>query len=274
MLGAISQYVGAALAVGLFEQLPVTAVAWLRVASSAALLGLALRLRPRRRPDAWDPQLWRAVVVFGAALAGMNLCFYLAIDRLPLGTAVAIEFLGPIAVAALWARSRRNLVAVGLAATGVVLLADVQWEASSAGVVAALGAAALWAVYILAGGRVAGRVDGLDGLSRALLVGTVAISPFGVVGLVSGLVASQPTAPLVAVLAGCVVVGFLSNVVPYSLDQLVLPRLAPGQFALLLSLLPLTATLLGALLLGQRPTGVELAGIGLVVGALLARART
>ena len=263
-------------------------MAWLRVASSAALLRLGLRLWPGRRAvrrsvrqsarsavtastwSGWDRDLRRAVVVFGAALAGMNLCFYLAIERLPLGTAVAIEFSGPIVVAALWARSRRNLVAVGLAAVGVLLLADVQWEASAAGVVAALGAAALWAVYILAGGRVAGRVDGLEGLSWALLIGTLVIGPFGVAGLAAG----DPSLPVVAVVAGCVLVGLLSNVVPYSLDQAVLPRLAPGQFALLLSLLPVTATVLGALLLGQRPGGAELVGIGLVVAALLARARS
>jgi inner membrane transporter RhtA len=278
VLGAISQYVGAALAVGLFDELSPAAVAWLRVGFSAAALWLGLRLRPGRGPhrrpsgrtrpawSTWDQELRRSVVVFGAALAGMNLCFYLAIARLPLGTAVAIEFTGPIAVAAFGARRRRNLAAVGLAAAGVLLLADVQWQASASGVVAALGAATLWAVYILAGGRVAARVSGLEGLTWALVVGTLVIAPFGVAGVVAG----QPS---VAVVAGCALVALLSSVVPYSLDQLVLPRLTPGRFALLLSLLPVTATVLGALLLGQHPSGAEVAGIGLVIAALLLRAR-
>ena len=135
-----------------------------------------------------------------------------------------------------------------------------------AGVVAALGAAALWAVYILAGGRVAAQVSGLEGLTWALVVGTLAIMPFGLAGLTAG----QPSVPVVA---GCAGVALLSSVVPYSLDQLVLPRLTAGQFALLLSLLPVTATILGALLLGQHPTGPEIAGIGLVIAALVLRAR-
>jgi inner membrane transporter RhtA len=300
VVGGISQYLGAALAVDLFDRLPPSAVAWLRVAFSALVLWLwrartSIRRRRhvtanRRRiavtcaenapPDgtssrpsgpssgwgSWPADVRRAVVVFGTALAGMNLCFYLAVARLPLGTAVAIEFSGPIVVAALGVRRLRSVVALALAVGGVLLLADVQWQASPLGVLAALGAATLWAVYILVGRRVALSVSGLDGLTWSLLVGALAISPFGVVGLATG----RPNA---AVVVGCALVGVLSNVVPYSLDQLVLPRLRPSQFALLLSLLPATATLVGALLLGQRPVPAEFVGIAAVVAAVVVGSR-
>ncbi|MEZ5262567.1 MAG: hypothetical protein R2755_12530 [Acidimicrobiales bacterium] len=149
MAGAVTQYLGAALAVHAFATLGAAAVAWLRVAWSAALL-LAWR-RPRRR--AFDRSRLRTLAAFGTALAVMNLAFYLAIDRLPLGTAVAIEFSGPISVAALGSRRRRDLLAVVLAGAGVVLLADVQWQANALGVLFALGAAAMWAGYIVWGRR-------------------------------------------------------------------------------------------------------------------------
>jgi inner membrane transporter RhtA len=210
------------------------------------------------------------VAAFGVALAAMNLCFYLAIQRLPLGTAVAIEFSGPIAVAAWGVRRGRNVAALALAVAGVVLLADVRWEASPAGVGFALGAAALWAGYITLGSHVGGlagpdAVDGrpsgagLDGLAAASLVGALAIAPVGLPAL-DGL-----TGPVVA---ACVLVGLLSNVVPYALDQLVFPRLAPSHFALLSTLLPATAAVTGALVLGQFPTAVEAVGIGLVIAAV------
>jgi inner membrane transporter RhtA len=209
------------------------------------------------------------VIAFGVALAAMNLCFYLAIRRLPLGTAVAIEFSGPIAVAALGVRRGRNVAALALAVAGVVLLADVRWEASPAGVGFALGAAALWAGYIVLGARVGGLEGtgatggpgggGLDGLAAASLVGALAIAPVGV-GALGGLT--------VGVVALCGLVGVLSNVVPYALDQLVFPRLAASHFALLSTLLPATAAVTGAVVLGQFPTAVEATGIALVIVAV------
>jgi inner membrane transporter RhtA len=265
VVGAVSQYVGASIAVKLFDRLDAAGVAWLRVLTAALVL-LAWR-RPRWR--GWPAGRWRAVVAFGVSLAAMNLCFYLAIERLPLGTAVAIEFSGPIAVAALGARRGRNIAAVGLAVAGVVLLADVRWEASPAGVGFALAAASLWAGYIVVGSRLGGPggaagpggagASGLDGLAVASVVGALVIAPVGAPAL-SGVTG--------AVVGLCGVVGLLSNVVPYALDQLVFPRLAPSHFALLSTLLPATAALTGAVVLGQWPTGVEAAGIGLVIAAV------
>ncbi|MEZ5231206.1 MAG: EamA family transporter [Acidimicrobiales bacterium] len=276
MAGAVTQYLGAALAVHAFATLGAAAVAWLRVAWSAALL-LAWR-RPRRR--AFDRSRLRTLAAFGTALAVMNLAFYLAIDRLPLGTAVAIEFSGPISVAALGSRRRRDLLAVVLAGAGVVLLADVQWQANALGVVFALGAAAMWAGYIVWGRRVGagGAVAGLDGLAVATLVGAVVIAPVGIAGL-AGLdrAADRPSPALGAALAAvalCVVVALCSNVVPYALDQVVLAHVPAAQFALLSSLLPVTALAVGAVVLAQTPTAVEVVGVGLVVAGLLSRSRT
>lgn len=263
--GALSQYLGAALAVHLFSRLQPETVAWLRVAFSAAFL-LAWRRpfgerlpRPRKR----------GIVSFGVSLAAMNLCFYLAVARLPLGTAVAIEFAGPIAVATFGLRSARNVATLGLAAIGILALADVRWATSGTGVLFALSAAALWAAYILLGARLARQnaptpAERLDALAWALVVGALAITPVGLIGLRG----SNPTWPLVA---GCAAVGVLSNVIPYALDQLVLPSLAPAQFALLLSLLPATASVVGAVVLGQIPTLVETLGTGAIVAAMLLR---
>ncbi len=289
MVGAVSQYMGAALAVGIFADLGVTGVAWLRVAWSA----LFLLVWRRPRWDGFDSSQRKELAVFGVALAVMNLAFYLAIDRLPLGTAVAIEFSGPIAVAAWGHRKARGLVVVGLAAAGVVLLADVQWRASPAGVCFALAAAAMWAVYILWGRRIGARgaTQGLDGLALATAFGALAVAPVGLaatlgalgldVPLVRGALgdaaAVQPSASSgLAVLAAvgiCAAVALCSNVVPYALDQVVLARIPAAQFALLSTLLPVTAVAVGVVALAQRPTLREALGIGLVVAALALRPR-
>lgn len=282
VVGAISQYLGAALAVALFDDLPATAVGWLRVSWSAAVLWAW------RRPSwrTWSSVRRRSVVSFGVALGAMNVCFYLAIERLPLGTAVAIEFSGPIAVAALGVRTGRNVLALAVALVGVVLLADVQWEASPLGVVFALAAATMWAGYIVLGARIGGAAgdgagaagDGagagaaIDGLAASSVVGALLIAPLGLVG-----VASDARSTSGGVLAGavllCAVVGVLSNVVPYALDQFVFRRIAPSQFALLSTLLPATAAVTGALLLAQIPTPVEALGVALVIVAVGIRER-
>lgn len=267
VVGAVSQYAGAAVAVLLFTSVPAAGVAWLRVVAAAAVLAVW------RRP--WAVLLgWRGsgrsvsspwlVVAFGVALACMNLAFYLAIDRLPLGTAVAIEFLGPIAVAAAGTRTLRDGGAFLLAVSGVALIADVQWQVSPVGVLYALTAAGLWAVYIVLGSRVARTGTGIDGLAAGMVAGALILAPF-----TAGPAWPALTRP--ALLAACLGVGVLSSVVPYVLDQLVLTRTGPGRFALLLCLLPATAAVVGAVVLGQVPAVAEAAGIGLVVAAVAAR---
>ena len=258
VLGAISQYVGAALAVLLFASVPAAGVAWLRVVAAAAVL-VAWR-RPWH--TAWSRQRLRLVAAFGIALALMNLCFYLAIDRLPLGTAVAIEFCGPIAVAALGSRTGRDLLALALALAGVLALADVHIAGSPLGFALAAGAGVFWAAYIVLGHRVAADagIRPQDGLALAMAIGAVALAPALVVPAVPALVD-----PLL--LAACLAVGVASSVVPYALEQIAMRRLPRARFALLLALLPATAAVIGAIVLGQVPGLVEAAGIALVVVA-------
>jgi inner membrane transporter RhtA len=265
VVGAVSMYVGAALAVGLFDRLPPSAVAVLRLVGAAVVL-LAWR-RPAR--SAWQgARFWRAAA-FGLATALMNIAFYEAIARLPLGTAVAIEFCGPVAVAAAASRRPRDVAAVLFAAVGVLLIADVRWSGSPAGVLWALGAATMWAAYIVLGKRVASGGNGLDDMAVGFAVAAVVLSPLLLTGGAGALGALAD--PLVLVLA--VGVGVLSSVVPYVLDQVVLRRLGQARFAVLLALLPATATVVGLIALAQLPTVLEFVGIGAVVAAVALRSR-
>jgi inner membrane transporter RhtA len=202
---------------------------------------------------------------FGLVTGLMNVAFYEAIDRLPLGTAVAVEFCGPVAVAALTSRGARDWAALALAGLGVALIADVQWAGSAAGVLWALGAATAWAGYIVLAKRVAQGGNGLDGLAVGFAVGTVLLVPLAVgVGPAWG----SPRVLLVGV-----GVGVLSSVLPYVLDQLVLRRIGRARFAVLLALLPVTAALVGLVALHQVPGWAEAAGILAVVAAVALRTR-
>ncbi len=258
-------YVGAALAVGLFDLLSPTAVAVLR------LFGAALVLIVWRRPDrsAWTgPRLHRSVA-FGLATGLMNIAFYEAIARLPLGTAVAVEFCGPVAVAAVASRRPRDVAAVLLAALGVLLIADVRWSGSPAGILWALAAAAMWAAYIVLGKRVATAGSGLDDMAVGFAAAALVLSPLLLTGGPRVLAAlGDPTVLLLAV-----GVGVLSSVVPYVLDQVVLRRVGQARFAVLLALLPATATVVGFLALAQVPGVWEAVGIGAVVAAVALRSR-
>jgi inner membrane transporter RhtA len=257
VLGAVSQYVGSACAVLLFASVPAAGVAWLRVVAAAGAL-LAWR-RPWR--SAWTASRLGLVAAFGCALAAMNVCFYLALDHLPLGTTVAIEFLGPISVAALGSRTRRDAGALALAAAGVLLLADVHVAGSPLGVALALATGGLWSLYVVLGHRVATEpgIRPQDGLAAAMAIGALATVPL--VGQ------AAPAFGSPALLGACVLVGLASSVVPYALEQVAMQRLPRARFALLLSLLPATAAVAGAVILGQVPGVLEAAGIALVVAA-------
>ena len=266
VIGAVSMYAGAALAVGLFSLLAPAAVAVLRMLGAAAVL-LAWRRPPAA---AWRGARLLRAAAFGLATAGMNIAFYEAIARLPLGTAVAVEFCGPVAVAAVASRRPRDIAAVVLAAVGVALIADVRWSGSPSGVLWALAAAALWAAYIVLGKRVAGAGNGLDDMAVGFAVAAVVLSPLLLLpGGGTGLAALVD--PVVLLLA--VGVGVLSSVVPYVLDQIVLRRVGQARFAVLLALLPATATIVGLIALRQVPSPLEAVGIAAVVAAVSLRSR-
>jgi inner membrane transporter RhtA len=196
-------------------------------------------------------------------LAGMNSVFYLAIDRLPLGTVAAIEFLPVVALAAVAARTARNIAALLAAVAGVYLLTDVRLVAEPLGIAFAVANAVAFALYIVLGHRVARspEVSGIDGLALSMVIAAVIALPLGVV----------PAAPAftdLIVLAAAAGVGVCSSVVPYVSDQLAMARLPRATYALMVSLLPATATVVGVVVLAQIPTVAEVAGVVLVVGGV------
>ena len=257
IVAAVSQYLGAALAFSIFDNLGTSTVATLRVLGAALIL-ILLRRSWRRSLKDLD-MFWTAS--FGIVLAGMNLCFYLAIDNLPLGNAVAIEFLGPIAVAAAGHRSVRNLAALIVASLGVLLLAQVTSEGTVTGVLFALAAGTLWGFYIVLGSKVARTGAHLDGLGIGMLIGGLAIFPSSLHTI--GRAFDSPLLMLVALSTGV-----LGNVIPYGIDQLVFRRISKTRFAFLQSLLPATAACVGILVLGQKTSIGELVGIGLIIFAI------
>jgi inner membrane transporter RhtA len=257
-VSAVFHYLGPAFAVLLFARLDVLGVAWVRIASAAAVFAVW------RRP-------WRAfadhpgtLLALGIVLALMNSAFYVAIDRLALSTVGAVEFLGVIVLAAAGVRTPRNGLALLLAVAGVYTLTDVRFAAEPLGFAFAFANCALFMLYIALGHRIAntdGGTTAVDRLAAAMLVAAVAAAPIGLRQAVPAF-----TDPVV--LAAGIAVGVCSSVVPYVADQLAMARLRRATFALMLSLLPATATVVGLVVLRQTPTVRDLAGIGLVVVAV------
>jgi inner membrane transporter RhtA len=258
---AVFHYLGPAFAVLLFARVDVLGVAWLRIAAAAVVLGLWRR--PWRAVRRLDPDGRRLLAAWGAVLAVMNCCFYLAIDALPLGTVAAIEFLPVIVLAALGARSVRNGLALALAVPGVYLLTGLHVEGEPLGVALALANALLFAVYIVLAHRVArhGAVGGIDGLAASMLVAAVVVTPL------SGWAALPAAGDPVALIAGAGV-GICSSVIPYLCDQLAMQRLARATYALMVSLLPATATVIGVVVLAQVPSPAEALGVALVIAGV------
>jgi inner membrane transporter RhtA len=265
LTSAVFHYLGPSLAVLLFAHVGVLGVAWLRIASAAVVF--ALWRRPWRVLRRATPAQRRVLVALGAVLAAMNSLFYLAVDRLPLATVGAVEFLGTIVLAAAGARTGRNLLALALAVGGVAILTDVRLAGEPLGFAFAFANCAGFVLYVVLGHRVAssgaGPLGGIDQLGAAMLVAAVVATPVG---------AHQATAafghPLW--LAWGVGVGLCSSVVPYVTDQLAMARLPRATFALMLALLPAAATAIGLLVLAQVPTGRDLLGVALVIAGIAA----
>ena len=261
VVSAVFHYLGPAFAVLLFARVAVLGVAWLRIA--AAALVFSMWRRPWRAFAAADGDGKRLLLAWGAVLAVMNCCFYLAIDRLPLGTVAAIEFLPVIALAALGARTARNAVALLLAVPGVYLLTGVRLEGEAAGIAFAFANAALFALYIVLAHRVSRleSISGIDGLAASMLIAAVVVTPL------AGWAALPAFADPVALAAG-LGVGISSSVIPYVSDQLAMRRLARSTYALMVSLLPATATVIGIVVLAQVPSLLEVLGVSLVIAGV------
>lgn len=258
---AVFHYLGPALAVLLFARVDVLGVAWLRIAGAGAVF--ACWRRPWR---AWAraPRDERTTIVaWGTVLAVMNVCFYVAIEQVPLGTVAAIEFVGPVALAVVGVRSARNVGALLLAVAGVAALVDVRLAGAPAGFAFAAANAALFAGYVLLGHRVSRQrvLGGIDGLAAAMIVAALVVTPLG------GASAARVVLDPVALLAG-IGVGICSSVIPYVFDQLAMRRMSRATYSLLVSLLPATATVIGIVVLAQVPTVVEVGGVALVIAAV------
>jgi inner membrane transporter RhtA len=258
---AVFHYLGPAFAVLLFARLEPLGVAGLRIATAAVIL--AAWRRPWRRFREWPPATRRLVLAWGLVLATMNVCFYEAIARLPLGTVAAIEFVPVVLLASFGARTPRNGVALLLAVGGVALLTNVQLEGEPVGVAFAAANAVLFMLYIVLGHRVAaaGAGSGVDGLAASMLVAAVACTPLAAH-------AAAPAFSEPVLLLAAIGVGISSSVVPYVADQLALARLPRATYALMVSLLPAIAVLTGLLVLRQVPQPAEAVGVALVVAGV------
>ncbi|MER7495681.1 EamA family transporter [Streptomyces pharetrae] len=262
--GGVSVQFGGALAVMLMPRAGALGVVALRLAVAAVVLLLVCRprLRGHSRTD------WGTVVVFGLTMAGMNGLFYQAVDRIPLGPAVTLEVLGPLALSVVASRRAVNLIWAGLALAGVFLLGGGGFgDLDPVGAAFALGAGAMWAAYIVFSARTGRRFPQADGLALAMAVGAVLFLPLGIAEAGSKLLD-----PVTLGLGAAVAV--LSSVLPYTLELLALRRLPASTFAVLMSLEPAIAAAAGFLLLDQALTSTQALAIALVIAASMGAVRT
>ena len=263
VVGIASVQLGAAIAKTVFDDAAPLTLVWLRLATSALVLGALVRptLRGRTRDD------WRVAIAFGVVLGTMNWAIYESFARIPLGIAVTIEFLGPLGLAVVGSRRPRDLVWVALAAIGVGLLGIQRGDLNVSGVAFALLAAAAWTAYILLSAKTGGRWPGLDGLTVASVVATVMIAPFLVAFSGRGL-----DDPHVVALGA--LVGLLSSVIPYSCEITALRTIRPSVFGILMSIEPAAAALAGMLIVGEFLTPVQWLAIGCVIAASIGATRS
>ncbi|MFX0538729.1 EamA family transporter [Ornithinimicrobium sp. Y1847] len=263
LLAVVSVQFGGALAATLLPLVGVFGSVLLRL--SLATLILWVFVRPRLRGRSRDD--WLVVTLFALALTTMNLTFYASLTRLPIGVAVTIEFLGPLALAAAVSRRAQDLVSVAAALVGVILIAEAittPWaELDQFGIAMAATAGACWAAYIVLSRRTGARFAGLDGIAICMAIGTVMVLPFGLVAAGTSLFEPE-------VLVRGLGIALLSSAIPYSLELLALRHLTSGTFGVLLSLEPAAAALAGLLVLGQVLGAAQLAGMALVVLASIA----
>ncbi len=270
LISAIFHYLGPAFAVLLFARVDVPGVAWLRIASAAAIF--AVWRRPWRSALHVDRLYCWIIIELGIVFAAMNLSFYFAVARLPLSTVGAIEFLGTVVLAACGSRTPRNVAALCLTIAGVLAITEIRFSGQAIGFAFAFVNCGLFVLYIVLGHQIANRtaatetnnqqpVDGIDQLAASMLVAAIVITPFGLRGALPAF--SNP----LLLLAG-VLVGVCSSVIPYVTDQLAMARLSRATFALMLSLLPVFATIIGTLVLHQIPTLQDISGIVLVTAGV------
>lgn len=264
LLSIVSTQLGSAIAKSLFEQLNPLAVVFLRVGFAALIL--LMLWRPQWRQV--DRSVYPLLVLFGLALALMNLTFYLAIERVPIGIAVALEFVGPLGVAVAHSRRWIDLLWVALAASGIILLAPIgsSLALNPAGIGLALIAGGFWAAYILLAARVGQALPGGTGLAWAMLIGAVVLFPIGLVAGGSALLSPR----LLLIGLG---VALLSSALPYSFELEALRWMPVRVFGVLLSLEPVVAALMGLFVLQETLDLRSIVAIVLVTVAAAGAAR-
>jgi inner membrane transporter RhtA len=263
LAGITSVQTGAAIGKTLFDEVGPAGTVLMRLVFATLILAIAWR----PRLSGHSAEHWRLVAAFGIALAAMNLSIYASMDRLPIGIAVTIEFVGPLGVAVAGSRRALDLAWVGLAAAGILLLSDFGTaDLDALGVVFALMAGGFWAAYILLSARVGRAFEGADGLTLAMAVGAVFAAP---IGIADGGVELTGA----GVLAVGLVVAFMSSALPYTLEMEALRRLPTGVFGVLMSLEPAMAALAGLAVLGEALAAREIVAIALVVTASAGAAR-
>ncbi len=263
LVGILSVQFGAGIAKSLFDEVDPTTIVFLRLATSAVVLVAVARpvLRGRTRAD------WVVVLAFGASLGVMNWAIYQAFARIPLGVAVTLEFVGPLTLAVVGSRRPRDLLWVGLAGLGVLLLGFEGGSLTTAGAFFALLAGAMWASYILLSAQTGQRWPGFDGLALASVVATLLLTPFAVGSSDGDLL--DPRVLLVGA-----AVGLLSSVIPYSCELVALRRIRPAVFSILMSLEPAAAALAGIIVLQEYLTPVQWVAMACVVVASVGATRS
>jgi inner membrane transporter RhtA len=258
-VSAVFHYLGPAFAVMLFAEVGVLGMAWLRIATAALIF--APLTRPWRVFARADRAQRLMLLAFGICLAVMNCSFYLALERLPISLVAAIEFVGTIAIALVGLRSWRNFAALAVAVAGTLLLIDVKWSSNPVGLSWAFLNGALFVGYIVIGHRVARTGIGIAGLGTAMAIAFLVVLPIGFRDALPAF--SSPR-----LLGAAVGVGVCSSVIPYICDQFAMARLPRASFALMLSLLPLTATLIGVIVLRQVPGVTDCIGVAMVIAGV------
>ncbi|MCH1884059.1 EamA family transporter [Agrococcus sp. ARC_14] len=260
VLGAIaSVQFGASIAKTVFDRIDPAGLTLLRLAFAAVVM--LLIARPRIRT--WNRAAWRSILFLGISLAGMNLLFYLALPRIPIAVAVTLELIGPLLLALVQSKRVVDFAWVGLAAVGVGVLGvqSLGGSLDPIGVVLALAAGGCWAAYILASASVGKNVPGVGGLAGALVIATVAVLPFGLMGAI-GAVAADPS-----VLLPAFAIAMLSSAIAYGLEMLALRRVATRVFGIMMAVEPAAAAIFGFLVVGELLTGWDLLALTLVVAA-------
>jgi inner membrane transporter RhtA len=263
LVGILSVQFGAGVAKTLFDEVSPTTIVWLRLVASAVVLMAVARpaMKGRTGGD------WLVVLGFGLALGLMNWSIYQSFARIPIGLAVTIEFVGPLTLAVLGSRRPADLLWVGLAGLGVLLLGLEPGDLTWAGVGFALLAAATWAAYILLSAQTGRRWQGVDGLALASVVATLLLSPVAL-GRYAGQLAD------VRILVLGALVGLLSSVIPYTCELVALRSLRPATFSVLMSLEPAAAALAGLVVVGELLGPVQLLAMACVVAASVGATRS